>query len=761
MLTNLSLLAFMLANMARAQTPGSIVEVGDTLVSAMMMFVGNQQKVYILDKAEGNQAQINGHPAWGSVWDINTQSATPMDVYSNTFCSSGMHLPNGSYVTFGGNGAIGPGGNAGSVPEPGSGRSLFDAVYRDYDGTKAIRILNPCTGANPDLVANPQCGWWEDANVLSMQRARWYSTVEPMGDGTLVIIGGFVNGGYINRNYPNDDPTYSHGASEPTFEFFPSNGATPQVLNFVVQTSGLNSYPHVYLMPSGKMFIQANISTTLWDPMTNIETPLPGMPGNVVRVYPASGATAMLPLTPANNYTPTMIFCGGSDMPDYAWGNFSWPFINTWDYPASNDCQRITPEPQDGSSPVYEQDDNMLETRTMGHFVALPDGKMLVLNGGLNGTAGYSTQTLITLSYSNMPYGMSLASGPVGRPSIYDPAAPKGSRWSSSGLATSSIPRLYHSSAMLLPDSSVLIAGSNPNVDVNTSTLFPTTYKAEIFYPPYYTQSRPVPTGIPSTLSYGGSYFDISVPASSYSGPANSAADNTKIMLIRTGFTTHGMSMGQRALQLNNTHTVNANGSIVFHVSQMPPNPHLFQPGPALLFVTINGIPSNGTYLIVGSGRIETQNVAAVSPLPPSVGVNSASGSGPGSSGSASNHSSSPSTGILIGAIVGAIAIVGIVGAFFGIYLSRRRVATSQSYSQDDVYAQKSVAGAYALRNSDSSAFIPLQPSNHVMHNNWDGSTVNLVSPMRSHPDSGRSGEFEPYYEHPPRMSTSAGPSPY
>lgn len=32
------------------------------------MFLGNDEKVYILDKAEGNSATINGHPAWGAVW---------------------------------------------------------------------------------------------------------------------------------------------------------------------------------------------------------------------------------------------------------------------------------------------------------------------------------------------------------------------------------------------------------------------------------------------------------------------------------------------------------------------------------------------------------------------------------------------------------------------------------------------------------------------------------------------------------------------
>ena len=32
------------------------------------MFLGNEEKVYILDKSEGNAATINGHPAWGAVW---------------------------------------------------------------------------------------------------------------------------------------------------------------------------------------------------------------------------------------------------------------------------------------------------------------------------------------------------------------------------------------------------------------------------------------------------------------------------------------------------------------------------------------------------------------------------------------------------------------------------------------------------------------------------------------------------------------------
>lgn len=148
------------------------------------------------------------------------------------------------------------------------------------------------------------------------------------------------------------------------------------------------------------MLIQ--IFTVLWDYNTNVETDLPDMPNGVVRVYPASGATAMLPLTPANNYTQTILFCGGSNMTDEQWGNYSWPAVNSWEQPASNDCQRITPEPADGSAPAYEQDDDMLEGRSMGQFIILPDGKLLVVNGAGMGTAGYANATgQVRLKYSS------------------------------------------------------------------------------------------------------------------------------------------------------------------------------------------------------------------------------------------------------------------------------------------------------------------------------------------------------------------------
>jgi uncharacterized membrane protein len=137
------------------------------------------------------------------------------------------------------------------------------------------------------------------------------------------------------------------------------------------------------------------------------------------------------------------------------------------------------------------------------------------------------------------------------------------------------------------------------------------------------------------------------------------------IMVIRPGFTTHAMNMGQRSLQLNNTYTVNNDGSIVYHVAQMPPNANIFQPGPALLFVTINGVPSNATYVIVGTGNIEKQPLNAASVLPPSVTSNSATGNGTGTT----NHSgaTSLSAGAIGGIVAGAIALLAILGAIISI----------------------------------------------------------------------------------------------
>jgi hypothetical protein len=364
-----------------------------------------------------------------------------------------------------------------------------------------------------------------------------------------------------------------------------------------------------------------------------------------------------------------------------------------------------------------------------------------------------------------MPFWESFASGPVGTPAIYDPAQLPGSRWSNAGLSNSPIARLYHSSAILLPDASVLIAGSNPNLDVNITALYPTTYTAEKFYPPYFSAStRPAPSGVPSKLSYGGDAFDITIPASSYTGSGNTAAGKTVVSVIRGGWTTHAMNMGQRYLQLNNTYTVNKDGSIVLHVAQMPPNPNLFQPGPALLFVVINGIPSNGTYVIIGSGNIETQPTSAASVLPDNVLQADASGTASGSSTSSGSNKSTAGTShtVLIASIAGGVGLLALGVFGVGVCLSRRRrrarirsgIAASKAAQAalTPVHYQKAAPAteSQVFLNAPDNSHPWTQPDGH----SWDQSTPSLgayrdsgdSTPVSAHPVSHH--DIGNYYDH-------------
>jgi len=81
----------------------------------------------------------------------------------------------------------------------------------------------------------------------------------------------------------------------------------------------------------------------------------------------------------------------------------------------------------------------------MGQFILLSIGQMLLIDGGLNGTAGYSTtQTPFDLCRTRL------------HTCHLRPNTPLGSRWSRQGISPSQIPWLYHSTA-LLPDASVLV----------------------------------------------------------------------------------------------------------------------------------------------------------------------------------------------------------------------------------------------------------------------------------------------------------------
>lgn len=198
------------------------------------------------------------------------------------------------------------------------------------------------------------------------------------------------------------------------------------------------------------------------------------------------------------------------------------------------------------------------------------------------------------------------------------------------------------------------------------------------------------------------------------------------------------VNMGQRFLQLNSTYTVSDNGTITLHCSQMPPNANLFTPGPAFIHVVVNGVPSNGTYVIVGSGDFGTQPISAIASLPASVNTTvKASGNGGGSSGgnsggSPSDDSSTLSTGVKIGIAVGGVVVALLLVGLLVLCFRRRK-------NRDAAERQAAAGGApnmaYRTGNpgQNPDAFIPLQQYNNSA---WDipsaanASRTDLHAPM-------------------------------
>lgn len=86
------------------------------------------------------------------------------------------------------------------------------------------------------------------------------------------------------------------------------------------------------------------------------------------------------------------------------------------------------------------------------------------------------------------------------------------------------------------------MSGSNPNPDVTVGAgvEFPTEYRTELFYPSYFNERRPQPQGLLAQFTYGGPYFNVTLDSDDLFGDLGNA-NLTKVVIIRTGFSTHAI----------------------------------------------------------------------------------------------------------------------------------------------------------------------------------------------------------------------------
>ncbi|KAJ4833496.1 hypothetical protein Tsubulata_007986 [Turnera subulata] len=435
--------------------------------------------------------------------DPATKQLRPLMILTDTWCSSGQFLPDGTLLQTGG----------------------------DLDGFKKIRKFAPCE-------PNGSCDW-EELEDVKLSQGRWYGTNQILPDGSVIIVGG-------------------RGAN--TVEYYPprKNGAVPFHFLVDVEDDQMdNLYPYVHLLPNGKLFIFANNKAVLYDHATNQITkefpPLDGGPRN----YPSAGSSAMLALQ-GDYSTAVVVVCGGAE-----YGAF---IQKSTDTPAHGSCGRIVAT---AANPVWEMED-MPFGRIMGDMVMLPTGEVLIINGAQAGTQGFE-----------------LGSDPCLYPVLYRPDQPVGLRFMT--LTPGTVPRMYHSTANLLPDGRVLVAGSNPHYFYKFNAEYPTELRIEAFSPEYLgpdrANIRPGIEEVPDTVRYGEAFnVIVSVPLP--------VVGIIEVNLGSAPFATHSFSQGQRLVKLAVNPSV-PDGDGRYRIGcTAPPNGAVAPPGYYMLFAVNQGVPS-------------------------------------------------------------------------------------------------------------------------------------------------------------------------
>ncbi|KAE8803149.1 WSC domain-containing protein [Hordeum vulgare] len=437
------------------------------------------------------------------------------------------------------------------------------------DGYRNVRAMRACAGGDDD---GGGCDWNETQDALAVNR--WYATNQILPDGRAFIVGG-------RRQF--------------NYEFFPkadASDASAIALPFLVQTRDPeenNLYPFVHLNIDGNLFIFAKNRAVLLDYRENkIVRTYPELAGGDPRNYPSSGSSVLLPLKPSPTEAEVLV-CGGAPA-----GSYNSTKEKTF-FPALVTCGRIKIT---DASPAWVIE-RMPSPRVMGDMILLPNGaEVAIINGAMDGSAGWEA-----------------ANTPAYAPVMYRPDHAPGDRFEEQ--SSTDIPRLYHSSAILLRDGRLLVGGSNPHIYYNFSNVqYPTELSLEAFSPEYLDSSNdvlrpkitdPSPAGPPVSVKYGDSMtlqFEVpaAAPARRRRGDGGGGALGlglVSVTMVAPSFTTHSFGMNQRLLLLDVAGTTalhRAAGAYEASVA-MPATAVLAPPGYYMVFVVNGHIPSEGVWV--------------------------------------------------------------------------------------------------------------------------------------------------------------------
>ncbi|KAM3319201.1 WSC domain-containing protein ARB-like [Capsicum chacoense] len=412
------------------------------------------------------------------------------------------------------------------------------------DASTRIHYIGPCTSGD-------DCDWNLDKKHLAEKR--WYASSQLLPtDDRIIVVGG--RGSF-------------------SYEFVPKMSTNRNAfhLSFLQKTNdgneGNNLYPIVHLSVDGKLFIFANRDSVLFNYKQNkVEKKFPRIPGLGSRSYPSTGSSVMLPLDQKDGFRVVeVMICGGAASGANAAARQG-KFLT-----ALNSCGRMVIS---GNKHRWKME-NMPGPRLMNDMVLLPTGHVLIINGAKRGCSGWGN-----------------AAGPALEPYLYNPKKIVGRRFTV--LKSTKIARMYQSSAILVPDGSVLVAGSNPNDQYTYKNVsHPTELRLQAFMPDYmgkeYSHQRPHNVSIDIKGKEGVVYgHEFLVRFLMESQPGEYLAFSA----YAPPFTTHSQSMNQRLLRLRCTRIISdANGWWNATV-EAPPSANVAPSGFYLLSVVNEGIPS-------------------------------------------------------------------------------------------------------------------------------------------------------------------------
>ena len=204
--------------------------------------------------------------------------------------------------------------------------------------------------------------------------------------------------------------------------------------------------------------------------------------------------------------------------------------------------------------PVWQQTQSMAFPRAYHNLVMLPDGNVLAVGGD---------RTLDGRNPQQAVFEAELWSPSTGT-------------WRT--MAPMAVPRMYHETALLLPDARVLVGGSGDDFSGA-----PEQTTIEIYSPPYlFRGARPAITSAPSLIPYG-SQFTVHY---------SSASVISSVVLIRPASVTHQFDENQRFISL--PFSVGEGGLSV----TAPTNANAAPPGYYMLFlVNGSGVPSVAAFV--------------------------------------------------------------------------------------------------------------------------------------------------------------------